>query len=275
MTTLGYDEESNPSEMNKETVDSTIDEKLPNVQTDDERSGFTRWRFVKEDTPEQDISPLTDTDDEDEPVPIRRSTRVGDHHGFTTGEFDMAKSAITTMSDWGKKIQCLKSFARPTTIKIRYNNSMILCTALSKPWVSIPRRYSEDLDKWIKDYISPERVQAIGKCTFVSTTYYCTKTETGAVLKVAPKPTVTMSSYPPKNYEINVNRNIHHIEVMVGIEVQVGEAAEAGTKPQDRTTIGKNQGQKQLAKSRTEQQLAKSKNTRSCTARSSTTTKQE
>ncbi|CAG2189654.1 unnamed protein product [Mytilus edulis] len=32
---------------------------------------------------------------------------------------------------------------------------------------------------------------------------------------------------------------MHHTEVMVGIEVLVGEAAEAGTKPQDRTAIGK------------------------------------
>ncbi|CAG2199340.1 unnamed protein product [Mytilus edulis] len=77
---------------------------------EDERSA-SHDEIVPEDTFEQDIS-QTDTDDEDEQVSIRRSARERRPPlRFTTGEFDMAKSAITTMSDWEKKIQCLKSFA--------------------------------------------------------------------------------------------------------------------------------------------------------------------
>ncbi|VDI55205.1 Hypothetical predicted protein [Mytilus galloprovincialis] len=122
--------------------DSTIIENLPQVQADelqntetggdaqssedtlsvdedliseDERSA-SQDEIVQEDTLEQDTS-QTDTDDEDEPVPIRRSARERRPPlRFTTGEFDMAKSAINTMSDWEKKIQCLKSISDQTTL---------------------------------------------------------------------------------------------------------------------------------------------------------------
>ncbi|VDI76670.1 Hypothetical predicted protein [Mytilus galloprovincialis] len=82
---------------------------------EDERSA-SHDEIVPEDTFEQNIS-QTDTDDEDEQVSIRRSTRERRPLlRFTTGEFDMTKSATTTMSDWEKKIQCLKSFADKTTL---------------------------------------------------------------------------------------------------------------------------------------------------------------
>ncbi|CAG2222986.1 unnamed protein product [Mytilus edulis] len=139
------DEESNWGYVIREEQgdsDSTIIENLPLVQADglqntetagdaqssedtisvdedliseDERSA-SQDEIVQEDTLEQDTS-QTDTDDEDEPVPIRRSARERRPPlRFTTGEFDMAKSAITTMSDWEKKIQCLKSISDQTTL---------------------------------------------------------------------------------------------------------------------------------------------------------------
>ncbi|VDI56099.1 Hypothetical predicted protein [Mytilus galloprovincialis] len=77
--------------------------------SEDERSA-SQDEIVEEDTLEQDTS-HTYTDDEDEPVPIRRSVRERRPPlRFTTGEFDMAKSATTTMSDWEKKIQCLNIY---------------------------------------------------------------------------------------------------------------------------------------------------------------------
>ncbi|XP_071151143.1 uncharacterized protein [Mytilus edulis] len=139
------DEESNWGYVIREEQgdsDSTIIEHLPQVQADelqdtetggdaqssedtisvdedliseDERSA-SQDEIVQEDTLEHDIS-QTDTDDEDEPVPIRRSARERRPPlRFTTGEFNMAKSAINTMSDCEKKIQCLKSISDQTTL---------------------------------------------------------------------------------------------------------------------------------------------------------------
>ncbi|CAC5357918.1 unnamed protein product [Mytilus coruscus] len=58
----------------------------------------------------------------------------------------------------------------------------------------------EDLDKWIQDYISHQKeYKPLENVLLSPPPITAPKTETGAVLKVAPKQTVTMSSYPPKN----------------------------------------------------------------------------
>ncbi|VDI34236.1 Hypothetical predicted protein [Mytilus galloprovincialis] len=68
---------------------------------------------VQEEPPDEETAQDTDTDEDDEPVQLRRSTRERRVPlRFRSGDFDMTKSAQRTpLSDWEKKVQYITSLS--------------------------------------------------------------------------------------------------------------------------------------------------------------------
>ena len=103
-------EEIQEAEADEDAHPSTDTESASEDQNSAEGSA-SETETVQEETPDNAETQDTDTGtDTDEPVPLRRSTRERRAPlRYRTGEFDMSKSAIHTMTDWEKKVNLITS----------------------------------------------------------------------------------------------------------------------------------------------------------------------
>ena len=96
------------------TGDARTSEDIHDVEegrSGDDRSASQDER-QQEDTPGDDSSHEDTDDPEQEPVPVRRSTRERKAPAwYTSGDYDISKSAVVTSSDWEKKIHCITTLA--------------------------------------------------------------------------------------------------------------------------------------------------------------------